>query len=60
MGEDVATQAVDDMGDRRAVRRRALFGAAPRRSFRRQLVHGLPVRPAARNGVTLPPNGAAE
>ena len=60
MGEDVAAQAVDDMGDRRAVRRRVLPVAAPRRSSRRRLVHVLPMRLRSRNAVTMPSNGAAE
>ena len=59
MGEDVAAQAVDDMGDRRAVRRRARPVAAPRPSSWRRLVHGLPMRLRARNAATMPPNGAA-
>ena len=60
MGEDVATQAVDDMGDRRAVRRRISPFSAPRRSSRRRSVHVLPLRLLLRNARTPPPNGAAE
>ena len=51
MGEDVVAQTLDDMGDRRAVRRRVLPVAAPRPSSRRRLVHGLPHAPASRDAA---------